>query len=90
MKTVIIVLIALIGVTANAGEYVSGYVRSDGTYVQGYYRTTADSNPYNNYSSTGNYNPYTGQTGSTNSNDSAYQIKSHRKFNYETRTYELE
>ncbi len=41
--------------------YVHGYTRSNGTYVQGYYRTTADGNPYNNYSFPGNYNPNTGK-----------------------------
>ncbi len=35
-------------------------------YVNSYYRTRADNNSYNNYSTTGNYNPYTGQTGNIN------------------------
>jgi hypothetical protein len=39
---------------------VNGYYRSNGTYVHGYERTTADGNPYNNYSYPGNYNPNTG------------------------------
>lgn len=87
MKAMIIVLIALIGSIGNADTYVNGYVKSDGTYVPGHFRSSADSNPYNNYSNQGNYNPYTGSTGSNNSD---YQLKPTRKFNYETRTFERE
>jgi len=43
--------------------HVSGYVKTDGSYVQPHYRSSADSNPYNNYSTKGNTNPYTGQEG---------------------------
>jgi|SRR5438552_3457589 hypothetical protein len=46
-----------------ADTYVRGYTRSNGTYVQPHYRSDADSNPYNNWSTRGNVNPYTGQPG---------------------------
>lgn len=46
---------------AFADVWVNGYTRSNGTYVQGYYRSSPDSNPYNNYSYPGNLNPYTGK-----------------------------
>jgi Putative peptidoglycan binding domain len=52
-------LLVLLPLQVYAG-YVNGYYRSNGTYVNGYYRTTADGNPYNNYSTPGNYNPNTG------------------------------
>ena len=60
-----LVLLALVG-TAQADEYVNGYVRKDGTYVQPHYRTAPDSTIQNNYSTQGNVNPYTGQPGTVN------------------------
>ena len=54
MKTLILTLLVLTGLMAasqeSRAEYVSGYVRSNGTYVSPYIRSTADGNPYNNYS----------------------------------------
>jgi hypothetical protein len=52
-----------VGQTAKADDYVQGYYRSNGTYVAPYYRTTRDTNFYNNYSTKPNINPYTGVTG---------------------------
>jgi hypothetical protein len=46
---------------AHAQVRVDGYYRRDGTYVQPHYRTSPDSNPYNNSGYPGNYNPNTGQ-----------------------------
>lgn len=46
----------------NADTWVNGYTKANGTYVNGYYRSSPDSNPYNNYSFPGNTNPYTGKT----------------------------
>jgi len=40
--------------SVDAGDYVRGYVRRDGTYVAPHYRSSPDSSIYNNY----NYNPY--------------------------------
>jgi hypothetical protein len=52
---------------ANAKDvYVQPHITKNGTYVQGHYRTGADNNPYNNYSTQGNMNPYTGQSGTVN------------------------
>lgn len=48
---------------AQQDQYVSPYMRRDGTFVEGYHRTAPDSNPYNNYSTKGNSNPWTGQAG---------------------------
>ena len=52
--------------SANAQNYVNGYVRSDGTYVQPHFRSSPNSTQYDNYSTRGNTNPYTGQRGSSN------------------------
>ena len=51
------------GQQAKADDYVRGYTRSNGTYVAPYFRTHADHNFYNNYSTYPNINPYTGQMG---------------------------
>jgi hypothetical protein len=40
---------------------VRGYTRNDGTYA--HYRSSPDSNTWNNYSTKGNVNPYTGKEG---------------------------
>jgi hypothetical protein len=48
---------------AAAADWVRGYYRSSGTYVQPHYRSHADGNFYNNWSTHPNVNPYTGQTG---------------------------
>lgn len=65
MKKTMVILAAILccAVTAAADEYVNGYSRKDGTYVEGHYRTSPNSNPYDNYSSKGNTNPYTGGRG---------------------------
>ena len=52
--------------SAYADTYVRGYTRKDGTYVQPHYRSSPDSNPYNNWSTQGNVNPYTGEPGTRN------------------------
>lgn len=52
--------------TASAQVYVHGYTTSNGTYVAPHYRSSPDSNPYNNYSTRGNVNPYTGKVGTKN------------------------
>lgn len=53
MKTLMIAVLALIGIVSASqtshAEYVSGYVRSNGTYVAPYVRSPADGNPYNNW-----------------------------------------
>ncbi len=56
----------------SADVYVNGYVRSDGTYVQPYYRSNADGNFYNNWSTYPNINPYTGQTGTRHTSPYSY------------------
>lgn len=44
-------------------EYVSPYIKSDGTVVSGYFRTKKDNSFFNNYSSFDNYNIFTGKNG---------------------------
>ena len=57
-------LLTVVGPTSVSADcYVSGYYTSRGTWVNGYYRTCADNNMWNNYSTKGNYNPYTGRKG---------------------------
>ena len=48
---------------SQAGEFVHGYFRSNGTYVSPHFRSHADSVFSNNYSSFPNVNPYTGSIG---------------------------
>ena len=45
----------------SADVWVKPYSRKDGTSVQGHWRSSPDSNPYNNWSFPGNVNPYTGK-----------------------------
>ena len=49
--------------TANAGQYVGGYYKKNGTYVAPHYRSKSDSRCYNNSSTKGNVNPYNGKRG---------------------------
>lgn len=51
------------GATNPEIRYVDTYRRSDGRTVQGHYRTRADSNTRNNFSSSGNVNPTNGRRG---------------------------
>lgn len=51
---------------SHAQTWVNGYTRSNGTTVQGHYRSNADGNRFNNYSTQGNTNPFTGQQGTVN------------------------
>lgn len=46
-----------------AADHVRGYVTHNGTYVAPHYRSHADGNFYNNWSTYGNVNPYTGSYG---------------------------
>ena len=59
----VLVIVALFVVIADAQVRVKGYTRSDGTYVQPHNRSNPDNNPTNNYNFKGNVNPYTGQKG---------------------------
>ena len=70
-----IVLLLLVASTAFADVYVQPYYRKDGTYVSGHYRSSPNSNPYDNWSSKGNVNPYTGKKGYNNPSalDGGYQ-----------------
>lgn len=44
-------------------QRVGGYTNRFGTYVAPYYRTRADGNPFNNWSTFGNTNPFNGRRG---------------------------
>lgn len=48
---------------AFAQTQVDGYIRRDGTYVAPHYRSSPNSNTFDNYSTRGNGNPYTGERG---------------------------
>jgi hypothetical protein len=56
-------LVFLISISANADEWVSGYIKKDGSYVQGYFKSSPNSTNTDNYSTQGNTNPYTGAEG---------------------------
>lgn len=58
--------IVLLATPAFADQFVNGYFRQNGTYVQPHYRSSPDSNPFNNYSTQGNMNPHTFQSGTQN------------------------
>jgi len=83
MKSIVFVCALALSSTALAKDtFVKGYQKKDGTYVQPHFRSGADNNPYNNYSTKGNENPYTGKQGTvdpygTNSNP----------YNYNTNPY---
>lgn len=64
MKKIFLFILLLTSSTAFADTYVRGYTKSNGTYVEGHYRSDANSQRSDNYSSKGNTNPYTGQQGS--------------------------
>lgn len=67
--TVFLLTFMLVGLMANTAEArtsVRGSFRSNGTYVAPHYRTSPNSNRYDNWSAQGNYNPYTGKKGYTN------------------------
>ena len=59
----VLTVICLTVLSANADVWVSGYTRSNGTYVQPHYRSNPDGNFYNNWSTYPNTNPYTGAVG---------------------------
>ena len=44
-----------------ADDWVNPYSRKDGTYVKGYWRSSPNSNPYDNFGFPGNINPHTGK-----------------------------
>ena len=63
MRTLMLLVLMSVSVTALADQSVRGYVRKDGTYVAPYIRSSPNSIKLDNYSSHGNSNPYTGQRG---------------------------
>jgi hypothetical protein len=66
-------VLALFGVqSASADTWVNPYQRNDGTQVQGHWRSDADGNPHNNWSTKGNQNPHTGKYGTRTVPDSFY------------------
>ena len=69
---IILTLIAIFSIAYTATR-VKGYYRKDGTYVRPHYRSNADGNPYNNWSTKGNVNPYTGKKGYKTPQQSGYK-----------------
>ena len=49
--------------SAFADVWVDSYTRKNGTEVQGHYRSNADGNRSNNWTTQGNTNPHTGERG---------------------------
>lgn len=65
MKQILLIAaMTVFSASALADTWVKGHTRKDGTYVEGHYRSSPNSNRYDNYSSQGSSNPYTGQRGS--------------------------
>lgn len=70
--------------------WVNGYMRSNGTYVTPHYRTRADGNFWNNYSTYPNINPYTGRMGTRitpPSNYGGYRSYSYPSYGYSNLRY---
>lgn len=55
--------VAASSTSLQAETWVRGYYRSNGTYVQPHYRSNADDNFWNNWTTYPNINPYTGSYG---------------------------
>lgn len=72
---IMFLLLTIMSAPVFADQFVSGYVRSDGTYVEPHFRSSPDSSTYNNYSSRGNSNPYTGERGTVD----PYQARQQRQ-----------
>jgi hypothetical protein len=66
MKGILGILLLSVVSVGYAQTYVKGYTKSNGTYVAPHYRSNADKNVYNNWSTKGNSNPYTGKSGYKN------------------------
>lgn len=62
----VLVFSSLTSTALASDTYVSGYARKNGTYVQPQFRSKANNNTYDNYSSQGNANPYSGNKGTVN------------------------
>jgi hypothetical protein len=84
MKTIMLAVLMAASSACIADEFVSGYVRSDGTYVQPHFRSSPNSYKFDNYSSQGNSNPYTGQRGYKSNELSPPELDS-SKYNYNNR-----
>ncbi len=67
MRIIVILIISII-ITQNLFSQVrvNGYYRKNGTYVEPHYRSSPNSNPFDNYSYPGNTNPFTGKTSTGN------------------------
>lgn len=63
MRTIPLIMAALLAAPALASDFVPGYIRKDGAYVQPHFKTEPNSTKLDNYSTQGNVNPYTGQRG---------------------------
>jgi len=59
----VLAVICIATLSANADVYVRGYYRRNGTYVRPHYRSNPDGNFYNNWSTYPNINPHTGTIG---------------------------
>lgn len=51
MKTLTVIIAAMLCASQANAEWVSGYTRKDGSYVQSYQRTAPDGQQWNNYGS---------------------------------------
>ena len=63
LSIAVLLIFSVFAASASADVFVNGYFRSNGTYVQPHYRSSPDSNFYNNWSTYPNINPYTGRRG---------------------------
>lgn len=67
-KLLLILAIIASAQTAQAADFVGGYMKKNGTYVAPHYKSSGDGYKFNNYSTKGNTNPFTGSKGYVNPN----------------------
>jgi len=59
----VIIILLFTSSLSYANTFVHGYYRKNGTYVNPHYRSSPNSNFYDNWSTKPNVNPYTGKEG---------------------------
>jgi hypothetical protein len=83
IKYCLIAALMTLAASSQAGTFVRGYFRQDGTYVSPHYRSDADGYRYNNWSSQGNTNPFTGRRGQGNPYRDHYLQRPSDQYGYE-------
>lgn len=84
MRYLLTILTLVFSLNGFADTYVQGYTKKNGTYVEPHYRTSEDSNKFNNYSTQGNVNPYNGNVGHVDPYvQPSYQYQAPKPYQYQ-------